>query len=370
MNNGHPPNRFILYDYLQVAGGAERLTLTLAEALPEFQLVVSRVYADAQALSLGALSPRCLGSGVTRWMGRIPEALWQFRTATRFLRHAEAVIYSGFYAPLATRNQLTGRKIYYCHTPPRYAYDLATVYRNTIPILWRPVFDAGICWLRHEYEQALAGMDAVIANSFNVQRRLKQYLGIEAQVIHPPIDIARFRWLGAGDFFVSLARLTKPKRVDRIVQAFLRMPDQKLVVVSGGPELDNLRCLAAGARNIHFTGWQSEMQLQEWIGNARAAIYLPVDEDFGMSPVEAMAAGKPVIGVAQGGLLETILDGQTGILLPAEPVVDQLITAIRQLTAQLALAMRPACEARARLFSRDIFINQMRLMLKGGSVNL
>ena len=339
------------------------MTLTLAEAFPEFQLVVSRIYADAQALGLEALSPHCLGSGVSRWVGRIPEALWRFRTATRFLRHAEVVLYSGFYAPLAVRHQCAGRKIYYCHTPPRYAYDCAAGYRDAVPMLWRPIFDAGIRWFRREYEQALAGMDVVIANSGNVQRRLKQYLGVEAQVIYPPIDVARFRWLGAGDYFVSLARLTQPKRVDRIVQAFLRMPEQRLVVVSGGPELENLRRLAAGARNIHFTGWQSEAQLQEWIGNARAALYVPRDEDFGMSPVEAMAAGKPVIGVAEGGLLETIVDGETGILLPPALTVPDIVQAVRRLEHAPALAMRAACEERAQLFCRENFIEKMAIIL-------
>lgn len=363
MNALHPPNRFILYDYLQVAGGAERLTLTLAEAFPKFQLVVTRIYPEAGALDIRTPAIRCLGSGVSRWVGRIPEALWRFRTATGFLRHAEVVLYSGFYAPLAVRHQRAGRKIYYCHTPPRYAYDCATVYRNAIPMPWRPVFDAGIRWFRREYEQALAGMDAVIANSSNVQRRLKQYLGVEAQVIYPPIDVARFRWLGAGDYFVSLARLTRPKRVDRIVQAFLRMPEQRLVVVSGGPELENLRRLAAGARNIHFTGWQSEAQLQEWIGNARAALYLPMDEDFGMSPVEAMAAGKPVIGVAEGGLLETIIDGETGILVPPSLTVPDIIQAVRRLEHTAALAMRAACQERAQSFSREIFLDRIRAVL-------
>lgn len=364
MNGQRQIRRFILYDYLQVAGGAERLTLTLAEAFPNFQLIVSRIYPDVQALGARSLSPHCLGSIISRGLGRIPEALWQFKTATHFLRHAEVVLYSGFYAPLAVHNQLTGRKIYYCHTPPRYAYDLANTYRNTIPALWRPIFDTSIRWFRREYEQALASMGVVIANSCNVQKRLKQYLGIGAQVIHPPIDVTRFRWLGAGDYFISLARLTKSKRVDRIIQAFLQMPDQQLVVVSGGPELKSLRQLAANAKNIHFTGWQSEAQLQEWIGNARAAIYLPLDEDFGMSPVEAMAAGKPVIGVAAGGLLETIVDGETGILLPSTAGIQDTIQAVRQLNRNLAQTMRTACQERAQLFRCERFLERIREVLE------
>jgi glycosyltransferase involved in cell wall biosynthesis len=361
LERSHQRNRFILYDYLQVAGGAERLSLILAEAFPEFQLIVSRIYAEAAALGIKQQIPILfLGSGISRLFGRIPEAIWCFNSNTHFLRHAETVLYSGYYAPLAVKNQLEGQKIYYCHTPPRYAYDLADAYRKMIPDLGQPIFNIVIRKLRQKYEQSLNRMDHVIANSNNVQRRLKNFLNIDSEVIYPPIDVNRFRWLSEGDYFVSLARLVKGKRVDRIVQAFLQIPEKKLVVVSGGSELKKLQRIACGARNVYFTGWQSDAQLQEWIGKARAAIYIPTDEDFGMSPVEAMAAGKPVIGVAEGGLLETVVDGETGILLPPDPSPEHIAEAVLQMTKPYALEMRAACGARAQLFSKESFVTKMR----------
>ena len=123
-----------------------------------------------------------------------------------------------------------------------------------------------------------------------------------------------------------------------------------------------MKRLAADAPNIHFTGWQTEAQLSRWIGNAIAAIYIPMDEDFGMSPVESMAAGKPVIGVAEGGLLETVVPDQTGILLEPPPTADAITAAVNDLTPKRAQEMRSACETRASLFTREIFLEKMRKM--------
>ncbi|CAN5367433.1 glycosyltransferase [soil metagenome] len=361
--------RYILYDYLQLAGGAERLTLDLVNGLPGYELVVSRIFPQARLLAplqeIDQAALHCLGTPITRGLGRIPEAMLAFRQRTDFLRDAEVVLYSGFYAPAAVSNQQRGRRVYYCHTPPRYAYDSRQRYLDRVPALVRPAASLVISTLRNQYESALAQMDKVVANSDNVRGRLETYLGIEAEVVHPPIDTERFRWLGQDDYFISLARLDAYKRVDLIVKAFLAMPDQKLLVVSGGVEEANLKKLANGAANIFFMGWQTEESLRELLGLARAAIYVPIDEDFGMSPVEAMSAGKPVIGVNDGGLTETLLDGVTGVLLPKQISVEALIDAVNSMTAVRALGMRAACEARAKLFSKQVFLERMRTVLGG-----
>jgi uracil phosphoribosyltransferase len=112
----------------------------------------------------------------------------------------------------------------------------------------------------------------------------------------------------------------------------------------------------AGAKNIRFVGWQDEETLAGLVGNAIAVIYVPKDEDFGMSAVEAMAAGKPVIGVDEGGLRESLIPGKTGILLPADPTPEAIVMAVRQLSPAIAVSMREACEARASYFSRTRFL--------------
>lgn len=103
--------------------------------------------------------------------------------------------------------------------------------------------------------------------------------------------------------------------------------------------------------------------MAEWLGRARASLYVPVDEDFGMSPVESMAAGKPVIGVAEGGLLETVVPDETGVLLPPDFDADAVCAAVRAMTRERAQAMRSACEQRAQQFGTAIFLQQMSEIL-------
>lgn len=361
-------SNYILYDYLQVSGGAERLSIDLAKGLPDYQLVVSRVFEQARYLAaeqvLGAEGLRCLGSTSTRSLPRVAEALACFTLRTGFLRDAQTVIYSGLYAPLAVTNQLSGTRIYYCHTPPRYIYDWRERYLQRFTPALRPLAVVAFDALQRRYEGALACMDRVISNSENVRKRLRLHLGLESEVIHPPVDTERFRWTEQGDYFISLARLEAHKRVDTIIKAFLGLPDQKLVIASGGRDEIRLRQLADGAANIRFTGWQNEASLRACIGGARAAIYVPTDEDFGMSPVEAMSAGKPVIGVREGGLMETIVDGVTGLLLEPELDVESLREAINALHPARALAMRGACESQAEKFSKRTFLDGMEAIIR------
>ena len=361
-------SNYVLYDYLQVSGGAERLSINLAKGLPGYQLVVSRVFEQARYLAaeqtLGAKGLRCLGSPATRALPRVAEALVCFTARSGFLRDAQTVIYSGLYAPLAVSQQISGRRIYYCHTPPRYIYDWRERYLQRLAPPLRPLAALAFDALQKRYEDALGRMDCVITNSENVRKRLRLHLGLESQVIHPPVDTERFKWIGQGDYFVSLARLEPHKRVEVIIAAFVGLPEQKLVVASGGSDEARLKVLAKGAANISFTGWQDETSLRQCIGNARAAIYVPADEDFGMSPVESMSAGKPVIGVREGGMIETVINGITGILVEPKLDVQSLREAINALDPIKALAMREACELQAKQFSKEAFLKRMAAIVQ------
>lgn len=355
----------VLYDFLQVKGGAEKVTLTLARAWLDVDLCIG--FHDPSAVANPALEGlNCIDlqtrSDIAPW--RAIKALRAFTTKTHFLSRYDWVLYSGNYAPVAVHNHPDGRNILYCHTIPRFAYDLRDHYLHSCPFWQRPALRALIAYIRPRYEAAIGKMDMIIANSQNVRQRIQHYLGRDSLVIHPPCEIDAFRWQAQDDYYLSLARLEPLKRVPLIIEAFRRMPDKRLVVASGGSELTRLQRIAEGAGNIHFTGWTDEPQLQKLIGHAIATLYLPKDEDFGMSPVESIAAGKPVIGVAEGGLLETVVDGETGLLIPANPQPEDIIQAVQAMTPQHALQMRRACEARAQLFARDIFLDKMRQILE------
>ena len=354
---------FVLYDFMQVPGGAERVTLALAKAL-DAPVLVSRVEPACDTLLASQGVPvQAVSKSWMRGMGRILEAIASFSLWAGRIAKAETVIYSGFYAPLAVHFQRTGCRIYYCHTIPRFAYDLKAESRAAFAWYLRPLFDLFTALLRWRYESAIERMDVVWVNSENVRLRLKRYVGIEAKVIYPPVETHRFAWLSQGDYYISLARLEPLKRVDAVVKAFMKMPHRRLVVASGGSQWTKLQELAAGAENIIFLGWTSEADLCQHLGHARAAIYVPVDEDFGMSPVEAMAAGKPVIGVAEGGLLETVVDGQTGCLIKGEMTPEKIIAAVDALEALSPFALRSACEARAAHFDEAVFTQKVAQQL-------
>ncbi|AUN95725.1 glycosyl transferase [Pseudazoarcus pumilus] len=349
---------------MQTRGGAERVLLELVRHLDASACVgfVDRTlfpdaFEDGRLFDLNAHQ---------RFDAlRIAHMLYAFSTrgadiASRFGER----IYSGAYSVLAERAGHEGRSIYYCHTPPRFLYDLRRHYESATPMVLRPALASLRNWLQPRFEAAVRRMDIVLANSENVRSRLRQHLGVEARVVYPPVDTHAFRWLSDDGYFLSTARLEPLKRVDVLIRAFLRMPSQRLVVTSGGSELARLRELARGASNIHFTGWIDDVTLSDCMGRARATVYVPVDEDFGMSPVESMAAGKPVIGVAQGGLLETVRPGETGVLLAPDFDTEEVCRAVLDMSQRNANEMRSACEERAAMFSRARFLERMDSILQ------
>ncbi|MDA8445573.1 glycosyltransferase [Paracidovorax valerianellae] len=356
---------YLLYDFMQVAGGAERVTLTLAEAFPDFQALVSRCYPAAQPLLEGSSADvQELRGGWSTCLPRILESMWCFRFRAERLREADTVLYSGFYAPLAVYEQRSGRRFYYCHTIPRFAYDLYDSTLAGFPFWLRPFYAIFVRWFRTRYEAAIGRMDRIFVNSENVRARLRRYTGLDAEVVYPPVATQHFQCLGDEGYYLSTARLVPNKRVDVIVRAFLQMPNRSLVVLSGGPELERLKAIAGDARNIRFTGWQTDEALRRWVGNARCVIYLPVDEDFGMSPVEAMAAGKPVIGVAEGGLLETVVRGHTGVLIAPSPTPEAAVQAVMQIEQIHGAQLSAQCRQRAQQFTEDAFVARMAAILR------
>ncbi len=353
--------QIVLHDYFEALEGGGRLSTVLAR---ELGCAIGYGFAKPAHPFLTELPKQHdlqVYSNIPLWRQyRLAQA---FAQKTQFLQQYQQVIYSGFYTPLAIQQHPRGQNILYCHTPPRFIYDQKDFYLQQISLILRPLLEYFIYYLQPRYEYAVQQMDVIVANSHNIQRRIKYYLNQDAIVIHPPCEIQHYQWQAQGDYYLSTARLDPLKRVDKIVAAFKQLPDKKLIVASGGSESAKLRKLARNATNIHFTGWLTDIQLRELIANAIATIYLPFNEDFGMSPVESMAAGKPVIGVAEGGLLETIIPKQTGLLLPPTFEVDDLVQAIQQLGRSAALAMRSNCEQVAQRFSTQRFVQQMKQIL-------
>lgn len=351
-------SRWILHDYLQVNGGAERLVLSAAKGLTNFRLGVAGIHSEILLKNFSEIADVNILSRYD-FMPRRLQALLTFGGSVPEIRDASTVLYSGIYAPLAEKNQLGGRRICYCHTEPRFATDRREEYLRRVPSVFRHAARFVVEKYRDAYFNAVKRMDLVLCNSEHVRRRLAGW-DVPAQVLYPPINLQRFNWISQGGYFLSVARVEPNKRIDRIVRAFLKMPDKKLVVASGGRSLQEVRNIASAASNITFTDWVDDGQLATLVGNAIACIYIPRDEDFGMSVVEAMAAGKPVIGVSEGGLKESIIHEQTGLLISADPAVDEIVSAVQKMSPSLALSMREDSIQRAQLFDEQRFLCELK----------
>jgi glycosyltransferase involved in cell wall biosynthesis len=340
----------VVHDHFSMPGGGERTALALRAALDADLWTgfvcgaPARDFLGEDLARLRTLAP-CLPVPLVRTlllsylMPRIP------------LHDYQLAVLSGNSAACALLGSQPGRSVIYCHAPPRYLFDQREVLRRRVPAPLRPLADVVLHTFERRYRAAVGRADLIIANSHTVRERVRKYLGRDATVVHPPVDTQFFRWLDDRGYFVSSARVAPLKRVESVVRAFLRLPTQRLVVLSGGSDEQRLRRLASSASNIVFTGWVSDEVRSFLIGRCRATIYVPVDEDFGISPVESMAAGKPVIAVHEGGLRETVTHDRTGWLLAPDFTPDDIANAVEAMTAQCARAMRTECESRAADFT-------------------
>ena len=344
----------VVHDHFSFFGGGERVALALQAAL-HADLLTGFVY-GAETRSLLAEHLASIRATAMRLPLPLLRASYLARRFQRLdLRRYRIGVFAGSTAPLALLGHPPPLSAIYCHTPPRYLYDQKDHFHQRIPHVLRPVAACLLHRLERDYRQALQRADIVFSNSRTIQVRLRTFLGVESQIIFPPVRTGAMRWIAPGDYYLSTGRLDPLKRVDRIIDAFLRMPNKRLIVVSGGCDEPRLRKLAGSAPNITFAGWVSDARLSTLLGNCIATVYIPVDEDFGISPVESMAAGKPVIGVREGGLCETILDGSTGWLLDPRLLIDDVIAAVDACTVERATAMREACEQRSLLFTEEVF---------------
>ncbi len=250
----------------------------------------------------------------------------------------------------------------YVHTPPRPFTDQFETRLKKIPVILHPLVKFFRSWLITEYKKDLQVMDLIIANSENIKKRLAKFTKVEANtVIFPLVETDKFKYLGQENYYFSYGRLELLKRIPLILEAFRDMPNKKLIIASGGPLADYVKDFIKKnqLKNIIYEGLVTQTRLRELVGKCIAGVYIPVDEDAGMTQVEIMSAGKPVIGVAEGGLLETIINDKTGILISKNPSKEDLIKAVTKMTKKKAKEMQKACQEQAQNYSPKKFYIKM-----------
>ncbi len=305
-------------------------------------------------------------SNIPIWRKIKRQLYFKFSPKIRKLNKYDIVFFSGNIAGVAGRLDPKVKKIMYCHTPPRPFTDRLEQRLESAPGWKRPWMKQFARWVRAEYRKELDHMDVIMTNSVNIQNRLKKFIKHDSQVVYPPVKTNRFQHISQGDYFLSYGRLEDLKRMKLIVETFAQNPDKKLVICSTGPLKDWIQdqITTRNLTNITFEGLVSDERLAELVGKCLAGIYIPVQEDFGIIQCELMAAGKPVIGVQEGGLLETVIDKQTGILIPSNPSIKDLSKAITELTPKKALAMKTASIKQAKKFDESVFYDQVNKIIK------
>jgi glycosyltransferase involved in cell wall biosynthesis len=337
--------------------GGEKVLECLCELFPEadiFTLVV-----DRGALSESILRHRIESSWLQRIGGRkhykkmlplMPMALESFD-----LTAYDLVISSEAGPAKGVITGPTSLHICYCHSPMRYIWDLYYQYRAQAPWLARTVMSLTSSRLRQWDVTTAARVDFFIANSRYVAKRVKKFYRRDSKVINPPVDLDRFSISGApGEYYLCAGQITPNKRIDLAVEAFTRL-GLPLVVIGEGAD----RSLRKSAgQNVTFLGAVDDEQMVRHFSSCKALVF-PGIEDFGIVPLEVMASGRPVIAYAEGGALETVLPGKTGILFD-EQSVQAVIQAVMKMESEMHLYEPQRLREFASGFDRNHFKDRMR----------
>ena len=342
----------IFHDYFSTIGGGERVVMAIANCLhadiyttdcsiPEWFDPLKKIH------SLGEISNKPF----LRQMGAT-KRFWQSDLSDQY----DMFIFSGNWAHHASRNH--NPSLYYCHTPVRALYDLYPVFKKRFPYPIRPGFSSWASVMRVLDKRSIKRIDSIVANSKTVQERIRQYYFRDAPVIYPPVDTSLYCCRDYENYWLSVNRLYPEKRIDLQIEAFSHMPDQNLIIVGGtssgdhaAPYSQYIRKMADMFTNVTILGQISDSELLSLYSKCRGLLCTAINEDFGITPLEAMASGKPVIAVAEGGFLETVTM-ECGKLIP--PRVTDIIDAVEKIFSHPETYYE-ACMMRAADFDIKVF---------------
>lgn len=346
----------ITTDWLNSFGGAERVLVELHRMFPSAPIYTTVHDAAALPASLREWDVR------TSFLQRIPFARRRHQPFLPLMPMAwEQFDFSEYDLVLTTSSACAKGvitrpgtlNICYCYTPTRYLWDLYHEY--TRDKRGQAIIAATAHWMRMWDRMAADRVDHFIAISHEVAGRIRRHYRREAEVVYPPVEVERIRPNGMDpeDFYLVVSRLVPYKRVDLAVEAANRLR-RRLLVVGGGPERKRLE--AQAGPTVQFLGRLDDEQIGDLYARCRALLF-PGFEDFGIAPVEAQAAGRPVVAYGRGGATETVIDGSTGVLF-GEQTVECLMRAILRLEA--AAAQPAACRLQAEGFSSSVFRDQLK----------
>ncbi len=350
----------LVHDWLTGMRGGERCLEAFCELFP-----------DAPLFTLlhvpGSVSPLIERRRiVTSFIQRLPAAATHYRGYLPLfpaavggldLRGFDLILSLSHCVAKAVRVPRGALHLSYCFTPMRYVWDLYDDYFGARAGLATRLLAPPVAAALRRWDRRTDSVHGFIAISRHIAERIQRLYDRSADVIHPPVDVERFRLAdGHEDYYLVVSALVPYKRVDLAIAAAERL-GRRLVVVGTGPEERRLRALA-GPR-VEFLGWRHDREVAELYARCRAVLF-PAVEDYGIVPLEAAAAGRPTIALARGGALETMVGLDAGVAAPTavffgEQTVDSLVGAIRTFEAAEGRFEPRALRARAAEFDRPIF---------------
>lgn len=351
----------LFHDYFSAIGGGEKTVVAMANAL------------SADIITTDPLCLSCIGwSGQVKTIGKLINLplLKQSSASLGFMRcdlsdEYDYFVYSGNWAHIAAKNH--ENNVWYCHSPPRILYDQFPRYYQMMHPMLKGVFAAWADLHRKLDKSSVQHLDTIVTNSKNVQSRINQYYNRNSEVIYPPVDCKEFSCREYGDFWLSVNRLYSEKRIELQIDAFKMLPDESLYIVGGYARNDYASLYARHLirnkpSNVTFLGEIQDEKLLKLYAHCKGVICTALDEDFGIVPLEAMASGKPVVAVNEGGYLETVQHGITGLLTRSS--VSELTQAIEEISERPE-EFYNACVNRAQDFDLRIFTKKIRTAVHG-----
>lgn len=317
----------LVHDYLLVLRGAERVFAIMTDCWPEAPIFTTLYSPDG---THGRFAERTVH---TSYLQRTRAAQKSFRRLLPLYPSAverlnvqphDVVVSSSSAFAHGVKPAPGAVHVCYCHSPFRYAWHERTACLSEVPRGLRPAAGRVLDRIRRWDVAASERVTHYIANSNRTRDRIAEFYGREAPVIHPPVDVERFSPAPAEDYFLFVGELVRHKRVDVALQA-ARRAGVRFKVIGSGPELERLELEYADV--AEFLGRVSDAEVADTYARARALV-VPNVEEFGITAIESQAAGRPVIAIDEGGARETVINGETGVLV-SESTVEELAEAMR-----------------------------------------
>lgn len=362
----------LVHDYIKEFGGAERVLMTLHEMFPDAPIYTAFV-------SPGSTAAKAFkGAKIIPSWANIFIRYFNLYSPTRFITpliwesfdfddYDVVILSSSWYITKPIRVNKKVKVICYCHTPPRslYGYPTAVEWQRYWPV--KAYFYIVSHFLRLYDFKGAQRVDQFIANSKNVAARIEKFYRKPSIVIYPPVDVQgvalqRRKATPYEAFYLVAGRIAGSKGVDLAMKAANKLHVRLKIVGEfagirfGQEEIEKLK-----SPNIEFLGRVSDDELYKLYAQAKAFLALGEDEDFGITPVEAMAAGTPIVAFASGGYLESVIEGQTGTFFK-EYTVASLVAAMKRIDKMKISSA--ACQTQAKKFSKENFIKAINKVIE------